>query len=1295
MPSPFESPSQRSSCLSLNPDFPENPLPPPSKSRRYRHWQLWIDTGGTFTDCIAESPNGRIHRLKVLSSSVIRGKVIGQPDNRHLDVEIIWPVKVDIFAGFQLQVVGSAVHARVERVDLSRNRISLKSPIKKISRGVLIELSTGEEIPVLAARLLTQTPLRSSLPKLEMRLGSTRGTNAILEHRGAATAFLVTAGFKDLVVIGNQQRPDLFALDIRRPEPLYKIVLEVDERVAADGSVIQALSPAGIRGLVAKLRKGKVESVAIALLNAYSNPVHELRLAQVLQENGFRYVSVSHKLSSQIRLLPRAETTIVNAYLDPIIHSYVSGIRKGLSGAPVLIMTSSGSLIRAESFHPKDSLLSGPAGGVVGAARQASRSGLQRILAFDMGGTSTDVSMYNGRYDYRFESRVGNHSILSSSLAIETIAAGGGSVCDFDGYRLLVGPRSAGANPGPACYGAGGPLTLTDVNLLLGRLDPAQFAIPLKPEASAQALDELISRMARAVGANPNRIQVLESLLQIANEKMAEAIRKISVQQGHDPRDFTLLSFGGAGGQHACALAGILGMTSILVPYEAGLLSAYGIGHASIERFEEKLLLQPLSKCDSHLDEELEKLFRMARKKLAAEGHPAVSILHRNSLLFLRFAGQDSSIEIEYRRGESVPALFRRRYESIYGHWTDREIEVESIRVIAQVAGTPLVSRVKKSNTYKATPMAYQSARVKGVEKKIPVYRWEQLRPGASLAGPAIVVSGNSTTFADRGWAFQVDGAGNGRLRQERVRVASSVRPSREGELELFTNRFTAIAQEMGALLQRTSFSVNIKERLDFSCALLDAGGFLVVNAPHIPVHLGSMGVCVREVRKVIEMEEGNVIITNHPAFGGSHLPDVTLIKPVYYEKRLVGFVANRAHHAEIGGSKPGSMPADATELVQEGVVIEPTYLVRKGKPRWEAITRILSTAQFPTRALTENLADLNGALAAVNLGEKGCRQLCRRYGARKVSDQMKALRSYASALLSEKVQGLGKKSLRAVEFLDDGSPLQVAIQRRGRRLHIDFTGSSPVHPGNLNATNAIVQSVVLYCLRLLVNEPLPMNEGLMERVDLLLPTGLLNPDFSRTPWPAVVGGNTEVSQRLTDTLLKALGLAACSQGTMNNFLFGNNRFGYYETICGGTGAGQGFNGASGVHQHMTNTRITDPEILEFRYPVRLLRFEIRRNSGGKGKWNGGDGITREVRFLETLEMSLLTQHRREEPYGLRGGVNGKTGQNILVRKSGKKELLPGTANAQVNAGDSMVILTPGGGGWGSATRRRRGGSKK
>lgn len=1244
-------------------------------------WQIWIDTGGTFTDCIAITPSGETRRLKILSSSVLRGKIIGRSGDHSLRVDSSWPVTSDIFENFEFRIVGKSFSSLISRADVSNGVITCKDKIPRNTEGLSFEITSGEEVPVLAARLLTETGLGKSFPPMEVKLGSTRGTNAILERTGARTALLVTKGFKDLLLIGNQQRPDLFTLNVVKPQPLYDVVIEIDERVESNGDVLTGLHQKTIDSTIKWLKKNKAESVAIALVNSFRNPVHEVMLSRALETAGFRYRSVSSLLSSQIKILPRAETSVANAYLDPIIRNYISGIEGKLSGAVLHVMTSAGSLVKSNSFFPKDSLLSGPAGGVVGAAEQGLKSGKQKVIAFDMGGTSTDVSLYDGKFDYRFESRVGDFKILSPSLAIETIAAGGGSICDFDGHRLTVGPHSAGAYPGPACYGAGGPLTITDVNVLLGRLDPKNFAIPIDAGKSQAALNELLKKIKKRTGKSARSSGMLQSLAQIANEKMAEAIRKISVREGHDPHAFTLLSFGGAGGQHACALADILDMKEVLVPYDAGLLSAYGIGHATIDKFEEKLTLQSYNALERTIPKILQSLFEQAVQSFVKEGFSDSQIYWKKTLMFLRFAGQDTPIEITYNPGDDIIEAFKKKYVSIFGHWIEREVEIESIRVIASVR-----SQLRSEDTMTVTryvPTAEGKQWMLTTEKKVvgKIYRWESLKPGAYIVGPALVTSNNSTTFIEKNWEWFLDAHNNAHLTR-RKGVLVKTKHSAEAALELFTNRFTALAQEMGALLQRTSFSVNVKERLDFSCALLDPNGYLVVNAPHIPVHLGSMGVCVRDVAKVIAMNEGDVVITNHPAFGGSHLPDVTLIKPIFFKSKLVGYVANRAHHAEIGGSKPGSMPANATMLEQEGVIIEPTYLVKNHIPQWEAVKEILQTARYPTRSIQENLADLNGALAAVNLGDKGLQEICTIHGEKEVRFYMQALRDYASNLLSQKIKALKKKSFTATELLDDGSSLKVKVINHRGRLNIDFSGSSPVHPGNLNATKAIVQSVVLYVLRLLVNHPLPMNEGLMEPVDLVLPTGLLNPDFT-VSLPAVVGGNTEVSQRLTDTLIKAFGLAACSQGTMNNFLFGNERFGYYETICGGTGAGPGFHGCDAVHQHMTNTRITDPELLEFRYPVRLERFAIRKNSGGKGKWHGGCGIEREILFNAALDINLLTQHRVEKPYGLKGGGSGKVGEQYIIRKNGEFLKLKGMDSAKVKPGDRLVIKTPGGGGWG------------
>ncbi len=1264
-------------------------------------WKIWMDTGGTFTDCIAIDPHGQFRRLKVLSSGVLRGKIISQPDPQTLQVQLHWPVQKDIFKDFTLTIPGAKpVSRKIKSVDPGRNHILLNRPLSKNFSGHPVEISSREEVPLLAARLLTETTLSQPLPRIEMKLGSTLGTNAILERSGARTALLVTKGFKDLLLIGSQQRPDLFALHIQKERPLYDFVIEVNERTEASGAILKELMQKDIKKIIHALQKKKVESIAISLLNSYKNPLHEVLLAEQLRLSGFNFISSSHELSRQLRILPRAETTVANAYLAPMIGQYLDKIRSGLSGMDLSVMTSAGGLVNANHFYPKDSLLSGPAGGIVGAATRAKLSGVEKLITFDMGGTSTDVSLYDGRYDYRYESKVGEQKILSPSLAIETIAAGGGSICDFDGYRFTVGPESAGASPGPACYGAGGPFTITDVNLLLGRIDPENFAIPLNLNHAKKKLKTLIARVKKASGKKYRPEVVLESLVRIANEKMAEAIKKVSIQRGHNPSDFTLLCFGGAGGQHACPLADLLGINRALVPYDAGLLSAYGIGHAETERFEEELILKPFRKAEGELTSILDDLRKKGEDYLTCEGYLRSEIKLQKELLFLRFNGQESSLEIDLtpvqgrpslipsatkagRDLENITGAFRKKYESVFGHWlASREIEIESAKVIVCVKGRPPSKKEKSAIPY--SPLPRKKQKVNPQSGSTSIFRWEDLRAGAEINGPAMIVSNNSTTVVEKGWTFLLDENNNAMVDRKRMMAAKRIVQGEVALLELFTNRFTAIAQEMGALLQRTSFSVNVKERLDFSCALLDAHGYLVVNAPHIPVHLGSLGVCIREVLKVIQLEEGDVVITNHPGYGGSHLPDVTLLAPVFYQGKIVGYVANRAHHAEIGGKKPGSMPSDATMLEEEGVIIAPMYLVKQGMVRWGEISKVFTSARYPTRLLEENLADLNGALAAILFGEQALRELCEKHGIKEIAYYMRSLRSHAERLLRENLMKMPGRSWYALEKLDDGSPLQVMMNVRKGKLRIDFSGSAGVHPGNLNATKAIVQSVVLYVLRILVNQPIPMNEGLMESVEMILPEGLLNPPFSKEGYlPAVVGGNTEVSQRLTDTLLKAFKVAACSQGTMNNVLFGNERFGYYETIAGGTGAVPGHEGSSAVHQHMTNTRITDPELLELRYPVRLEKFEIRKGSGGKGKWRGGDGIVREIFFKEPLEMNILSQHRIEKPYGMNGGSPGKTGEQFIIRSTGEIHHLKGMDSAQVNAGDRLIVKTPGGGGWG------------
>ncbi len=998
-----------------------------------------------------------------------------------------------------------------------------------------------------------------------------------------------------------------------------------------------------------------------------------------------------------MRFLPRAETAVVNAYLSGVVGDYLQHIREALTPSSSLhVMTSAGGLVQAAAYQPRDSLLSGPAGGVVGAALKGRQAGHDRLITFDMGGTSTDVSRVHGRYDYRYELEIGGVHVLAPALTVETVAAGGGSVCSFDGYRLQVGPDSAGARPGPACYGAGGPLTLTDVNLLLGRLDATGFGIPVFPEAARSALERLQEEVAEKTGRRPPAEELLTGFLDIANEIMAGAIRKISVARGYDPAGHVIVAFGGAGGMHAAGVAALLGMEKILVPGDAGLLSAYGIGHAPLERFAERAVLQPLEECETTLSQIIREVGEEARRRLQAEGEAEEEIVLRDRLVFMRYRGQESSLEIAWQEGKPLMAAFREAYERIFGHWNEEAVvEVESVRVIAAAGGEEAgVTAVVPEETYTPRPHHHIRAWVGEAWREVPVYRREELSSGALIQGFALLPDAHSTTVVEEGWTLVMDTRGTAvitRDKEKKKAKKGNRAHSEVTELELFTNRFTFIARNMGSMLQRTALSVNVRERMDFSCALLSRDGGLVVNAPHIPVHLGSLGVCVRRVREVMEMRPGDTVITNHPAYGGSHLPDVTLITPVFDGKELVGYVVNRAHHAEIGGIRPGSMPADAVTLAQEGVIIPPTLLVRQGEVQWETVRSILTGGPWPTRSLQVNLADINAALAANRNGEAALQSMVREHGRDKVTGYMEKVRQHAAARMRDTLRHIPDGRYEAVEHLDDGTPLRAAITVAGDRCVIDFTGTGAVHPGNLNATGAIVNGVVIYVLRLLVNEAVPLNDGLFEPVEIILPECLLNPAFPDDPaqCPAIVGGNVEVSQRLTDTLLKPFGILACSQGTMNNLLFGDDTFSYYETIGGGCGAGPGFHGASGVHHHMTNTRITDPEVLEYHYPVRLERFALRRGSGGKGKYHGGDGLVREITFLKDLRLSLLTQHRMVAPYGLEGGDPGERGSQWVVHENGSKIVLNSIDGLEVKAGDKLVIRTPGGGGWGKAKDER------
>ncbi|MAT55173.1 MAG: 5-oxoprolinase [Saprospirales bacterium] len=1251
-------------------------------------WKIWIDTGGTFTDCIALSPSGNIHRCKVLSSACLRGRITGRTAEGQWIIDQHWGTGQDIFEGYELRLPGTAIaQRRVKKTDLKNGLLQLDEDLPAdLQLSALFEVSAGEEAPVLAARLVTGTPLSQPLPEMEMRLGTTKGTNALLEGKTAPVLLITTKGFADLPYIGTQQRPHLFQLDIPEPVKLHRQVIEVDERVAADGRPLKPLEKQALDSLIAQAKEASIPSVAIALLNAWKNPEHEQALGASLRKAGIAYTSLSHELMPAIKLYPRQMTTLVNAGLTPILDDYLRKIERAMSGSSHLhVMTSAGGLNQARQFHAKDSLLSGPAGGVVGAATVARTLGYEKVLTLDMGGTSTDTARFDGKYDYAYSTKVGGVELTLPCLSIETVAAGGGSVCWFDGHRLCVGPESAGASPGPACYGAGGPLTITDVNLLLGKLDPSAMGIPVSREAAVKALRKVATEIATRSGIEYSEQELLKGFEAIADEKMADAIRRISVAKGFDPREYALLVFGGAGGLHGCSIAAQLGIETVILPYDGGLLSAFGIGSAAVERFVHRQILQPLSECASSLAQWIDEASREAILALTVEGIAEAEAEVGEVLLYLRFKGQEQSLEIKWEGDAgSLAGVFERKYRELFNHFPEgHAIEVESIKVFARA--------VQAAEVLPAGP-APVAVPEKGLAK-----HWDQFTEGDTLSGPAILLNDNSTAWLPEGWELEVRTGRNLVLhhrkkdRKEAVGAAKAqgVDPI---NLELFTNRFAAIAQEMGVLLQRTAFSVNIKERLDFSCAVLSPDARLLVNAPHIPVHLGSLGICARLMLQKIQPGPGDVLITNHPKYGGSHLPDITLLMPVYEHDtggRLLGYVINRAHHAELGGKRPGSMPPDARNLAEEGVVFPPMLFAEGGKVRWAEIEALLKSGPWPSRSPSENLADLNAAFASLRKGAAMLRELAARHGAETVNLYMTALQNTATEALQSALRPWRGNAFNAEEFLDDGHKIAVRVETGAEKVHIDFSGSSATHPFNLNANIAIVHSVVIYVLRLLCQREIPLNEGLMQGVEIILPEGsFLHPDFDddAEKCPAVVGGNTEVSQRITDTLLKALApltKTACSQGTMNNLLFGNEHFGYYETIGGGAGAGNGFHGRSAVHQHMTNTRITDPEDLELRYPVRLLRFALRKNSGGNGKWKGGDGIVRELEFLEEVELTILSQHRKEQPYGLSGGSPGMAGKQYLIRKSGAEEKLAGVDSCRAEPGDRIVIETPGGGGFG------------
>jgi 5-oxoprolinase (ATP-hydrolysing) len=1098
----------------------------------------------------------------------------------------------------------------------------------------------------------------------QVRMGTTVATNALLERKGARVALAITAGFGDALRIGYQARPEIFARHIVLPEQPYEMVVEIDERVGADGAVVRPLDDVAARAALQAVFDNGIRALAIVLMHGWKYRDHEHRLAEIATGIGFTQISVSHEVAPLIKLVGRGDTTVIDAYLSPVLRDYVARVAAGLpDGADLKFMQSNGGLAKAGSFRGKDAILSGPAGGVVG---MVAASGEEKLIGFDMGGTSTDVSHYAGRFELAEESVVAGVRIRAPMMQINTVAAGGGSICRFDGMRFRVGPESAGADPGPACYRRGGPLTVTDCNLFLGRIEPDRFPAvfgpngdkPLDPDASQARLQEVADQL----GGTKSLAAIAEGFLAIAVDNMANAIRKISIARGHDVTRYALACFGGAGGQHACAVADELGMTRILIHPLAGVLSAYGIGLADVKVIREASLVRPLGE---PFDAELDALKQAARQAMAEQGvdAAAVTLLCR---VRLRLPGSDTSLELALDGKPAMEKAFHTLHRQRFGY-----VDMDAALVVEAL----VVEATASSAVHAAIPHGHET--------------------GGKVEGPALIFEPTSTIVVEPGWTGER--RGDGTLVLERTTAAARQRAAgTEADpvtLEIFNNLFMAIAEEMGVALQATATSVNIKERLDFSCAIFDATGALIANAPHIPVHLGSMG---ESIRTIIEsrgscrdgrgIRRGDAYVLNDPYRGGTHLPDITVIVPVFYgeaDAEPSAFVAARGHHADIGGISPGSMPPDSKSIDDEGVLINNELLVDEGHFREPEMRALLGTGRWPARNPDRNISDLRAQLAACVRGAEVLVQTAADYGPAVIQAYM----GHVIANAEESVR-------RLLDRLDDGAftyemdngaqvSVAISIDKAARSATFDFTGTSGQLGDNFNAPYSIARAASLYVVRTLIDDPIPMNDGCLKPITLVIPDGsMLKPGYPA----AVVAGNVETSQVVTDCLFAATGRLAPAQGTMNNFTFGNDRYQYYETIAGGSGAGPDHDGTSAVQTHMTNSRLTDPEILETRLPVRLDRFAIRRGSGGAGAHCGGDGVIRELTFLEPMRANMLANRRRIAPKGIAGGGDALPGRNWVERVDGDIETLTATDSAELHAGDRFVIETPGGGGYGVAS---------
>ncbi len=1211
-------------------------------TRDGRGWEFWIDRGGTFTDIVGKRPDGAIVTHKLLSEN----------PERYADAAL---------------------------------------------QGIRELLGLGANTPL------------DEAPVAAVKMGTTVATNALLERKGERVALVITKGFGDALRIAYQNRPKLFTRRIVLPELLYERVIEADERLSAQGEVLQPLDVAAARQALAKVYASGIRSVAIVLLHGYRFPAHEKRLAELAREVGFTQISVSHEVSPLMKLVGRGDTTVVDAYVSPILRRYVDRVagdvqKKSASATPrLMFMQSNGGLVDARFFQGKDSILSGPAGGIVGAARTATMAGFERIISFDMGGTSTDVALYNGEYERAFETLVAGVRMRAPMMKIHTVAAGGGSILFFDGARFRVGPESAGANPGPACYRRGGPLCVTDANVMVGKIHSDHFPkvfgaggdLPLDAAVVREKFKGLAREVERATGEARAPEEIADGFLKIAVENMANAIKQISVQRGFDVTEYALNCFGGAGGQHACRVADALGMTTVFIHPLAGVLSAYGMGLADLRVLREKAVEARLEQAiTERLGRELDALAEDGMTEMRRQGIAAdkIEVLRK---LHLKYEGTDSALIVDFADHKAAADAFAEAHRARYGFMSSGKaiiVEAIGVEVIGHTeSGEDPVLQLA-SDTATPAPLARVRMYAEGRSHDAPIHDRDRLRPGMKIDGPAIIAEKNATTVVEPGWQAEVTARDHLVLRRvaalpKRVAVGTQVDPVM---LEVFNNLFMSIAEQMGVALANTAYSVNIKERLDFSCALFDREGQLIANAPHMPVHLGSMGESVAAVKRARgnSMRPGDVYVLNAPYNGGTHLPDVTVVTPVFDEagREILFFVASRGHHADIGGITPGSMPPDSTTVEEEGVLIDNFLLVEQGWFREQEMVELLRSGKYPARNTTQNIADLKAQIAACEKGVLELRKMVAHFGLEVVQAYMRHVQDNAEEQVRRVIDVL--KDGHFTYEMDDGSVIRVRVSfdKGSRTGIIDFTGTSPQRPTNFNAPSAVCMAAVLYVFRTLVEDDIPMNAGVLKPLKVVIPEGsMLNPRYPA----AVVAGNVETSQCVTDCLYGALGVLAAAQGTMNNFTFGNAKYQYYETICGGSGAGPDFDGCSAVHTHMTNSRLTDPEVLEWRFPVLVDSFAIRHGSGGVGRQRGGDGVVRRIRFREQMTAAILANRRRVPPFGLMGGAAAKLGRNWVERGDGSRLELPATGKAEVMAGDVFVIETPGGGGFGPRAERQ------